>query len=82
VAVRPPPPRGGGGPAAPRTWLEEHEPRVSTVRLEQLMKTDPKAIAVACPFCMTMFTDAAKAKGVEEKLPIKDVVELVAEALS
>jgi len=68
----------GGG----RMWLEEHEPRMSTVRLEQLMKTDPKAIAVACPFCMTMFTDAAKAKGVEEKLPIKDVVELVAEALS
>lgn len=68
----------GGG----RMWLEEHEPRVSTVRLEQLMKTEPKAIAVACPYCMTMFTDAAKAKGVDEKLPIKDVVELVAEALS
>ena len=67
----------GGG----RMWLEEHEPRVSTTRLEQLMKTDPKAIAVACPFCMTMFTDAAKAKGVEEKLVIKDVVELVAEAI-
>lgn len=67
----------GGG----RMWLEEHEPRVNIARWEQLMKTEPKAVAVACPYCMTMFTDAAKAKGMEEKVPIRDVVELVAEAL-
>ncbi len=68
----------GGG----RMWVEEHAPRVSVTRLDQLLKTNPKTVAVACPFCMNMIVDAAKTRGVEEKVAVKDVVELVADALS
>ena len=38
-------------------------------------------IASACPFCMTMMDDAAKVKGVEETVAVKDFAEIVAERM-
>ena len=35
----------------------------------------------ACPFCLSMLDDGAKALGVDEKLARKDIAELVVEAL-
>ena len=69
----------GGG----RMWVEEHEPRVNTARFDQLFSDGnaPSIIGVACPYCMTMLGDAAKGKGKEEVVVIKDVVEIVAEQL-
>ena len=66
----------GGG----RMWMEE-EPtqRVNIRRVEQALETNPDAVAVACPFCMTMIDDGLKAKGMEEKVPALDVMEIVAE---
>jgi Fe-S oxidoreductase len=68
----------GGG----RMWMEE-EPsqRVNTRRIEQALETNPDAVAVACPFCMTMIDDGLKAKGLEEKVPALDVMEIVAAAM-
>jgi Fe-S oxidoreductase len=68
----------GGG----RMWMEE-EPtqRVNTRRVEQALETNPDAVAVACPFCMTMIDDGLKAKGLEEKVPALDVMEIVAGAM-
>src|SRR5215470_6540053 len=68
----------GGG----RMWMEE-EPsqRVNTRRIEQALETNPDAVAVACPFCMTMIDDGLKAKGLEEKVPALDVMEIVAGAM-
>ena len=68
----------GGG----RMWMEE-EPtqRVNTRRVEQALETSPDAVAVACPFCMTMIDDGLKAKGLEEKVPALDVMEIVAGAM-
>jgi Fe-S oxidoreductase len=66
----------GGG----RMWMEE-EPtqRVNVRRVEQALATDPKAVAVACPFCMTMIDDGLKAKGKEEaEVAALDVMEIVA----
>ena len=39
-----------------------------------------RAIAVACPFCMTMITDGVKAQGSE--VPVIDIAEAVAERLA
>jgi Fe-S oxidoreductase len=66
----------GGG----RMWMEE-EPtqRVNTRRVEQLLETNPDAVAVACPYCMTMIDDGIKGKGMEEKVQALDVMELVAD---
>ncbi len=68
----------GGG----RMWMEE-EPtqRVNIRRVEQALETQPDAVAVACPFCMTMIDDGLKAKGMEEKVPALDVMEIVAGAM-
>jgi len=68
----------GGG----RMWMEE-EPtqRVNTRRVEQALDTRPDAVAVACPFCMTMIDDGLKAKGMEDKVPALDVMEIVASAM-
>jgi Fe-S oxidoreductase len=66
----------GGG----RMWMEEEpDKRVNIRRVEQALETDPKAVAVACPFCMTMIDDGLKAKGKEEnEVAALDVMEIVA----
>ena len=38
-------------------------------------------LAVACPKDYVMFTDAVKAAGLEKSLQIRDIIELVEEAL-
>lgn len=66
----------GGG----RMWMEEHiGDRVNHMRLEDLQEAKPQTIASACPFCMTMMTDAARDKEVDIKT--KDLAELIAESL-
>jgi Fe-S oxidoreductase len=65
---------GGGG----RMWLEENiGKRISEMRLEQAIKTKAETVATACPYCLQMFEDAAKVKGVEESLKVRDIAELV-----
>jgi Fe-S oxidoreductase len=69
---------GGGG----RMWLEEDTgQRISELRLSQAMDTHAQVMATACPFCLQMFEDAARVKEVDESLKIRDIAELVAEAL-
>ena len=36
---------------------------------------------LACPFCVTMFEDGVRALNVEERFAVKDIAELVADAL-
>ncbi|MGQ9490659.1 MAG: heterodisulfide reductase-related iron-sulfur binding cluster [Anaerolineae bacterium] len=69
---------GGGGA---RIWMEdEGETRANYNRLAQIQATGCTEVGVACPFCMVMLEDAKGAKGAEE-LVIRDVAEIVAEAL-
>ena len=67
----------GGG----HMWMEETGTRINEVRTEEAMRTGADVIATACPFCIQMFGDGVKAKGVEETLQLKDIAEIVAEAL-
>jgi Fe-S oxidoreductase len=69
---------GAGGA---QMWKEE-EPgtgRVNAARLAEAKATGAEAVAVGCPFCMTMLNDASQADGGE--LKVMDVAELVAERL-
>lgn len=69
---------GGGG----RMWLEENTgERINNLRMQDVIDVSAKTVASACPFCMTMLEDGAKAKGVDEQIARKDIAELVAEAL-
>ena len=70
---------GGGGA---RAWMEEHEGRrVNQMRVEQAMEVNPDVLASACPFCLTMFEDGVKGKGVADRIKTRDIAELVAESL-
>jgi Fe-S oxidoreductase len=70
---------GAGGA---QMWKEE-EPGAQPVnqqRYQEAATTGAKTVAVGCPFCLTMMTDAATKAG--EGVAVKDVVELVAERLT
>lgn len=69
---------GGGG----NVWMEGWGKKgINVIRLEQLQKAEPQTLALACPYCMVMFEDAAKNTGVGETLARKDVAELLLQSL-
>lgn len=68
----------GGG----RMWMEETEgKRVNIERTEEALRTKANAICSACPFCMTMFEDGLKSLGENERVFVKDIAEIVFEAI-
>jgi Fe-S oxidoreductase len=70
---------GGGG----HMWMEEDpDKRVNMRRIEEVIDSGVSCVASACPYCLTMFDDALKAKEAEESVKSLDISELVAEALA
>jgi succinate dehydrogenase/fumarate reductase iron-sulfur protein len=71
----------GGG--AGRVWTEDALPekRPSTNRVHEAVGLDVNTIAVACPYCITTLEDAVKVLDIENKIAVKDILELVKEAL-
>ncbi len=69
---------GAGGA---QMWKEEENgsARVNQTRFAEAKSTGASTLAVGCPFCMAMMTDASKADGGD--IQVKDVAELVAERL-
>ncbi|MEZ4732040.1 MAG: (Fe-S)-binding protein [Caldilineaceae bacterium] len=73
---------GAGGA---QMWKEEEhgvgptaEP-VNVNRFREAEQTGVKTLAVGCPFCLTMLSDAAK--GSKKGMQVKDVAEIIAERL-
>ncbi len=70
---------GAGGA---RMFMEEKiGKRINVERTEEALSLNPDVIASACPFCMTMLTDGVKAKDVAEKVEVKDIAEILLEAV-
>lgn len=69
---------GAGGA---QMWKEEEhgETGVNLSRFKQAAETGADTLAVGCPFCMVMLTDAGKAQGSE--MQVKDIAEIVVEGL-
>ena len=68
----------GGG----RMWMEEHQgKRINIERTEEALSTRASIVASACPFCMTMLADGIKAKEKSDAVQIKDVAEILWEAV-
>ncbi len=51
------------------------------MRLEEALSLSPEGITTACPYCLTMFEDALKAKGIEN-VWARDIAEVVAASIS
>jgi len=69
----------GGG----RIWMEETgiKERPSENRIREAVALGVQYFVVACPKDVTMYRDAVKTAGLEEKIVVKDLIELVEEAM-
>ncbi len=71
---------GAGGA---QMWMEEqNKDRMNVKRTLQLLQSEAKTIATACPFCQTMITDGLKDQSKEESIRQLDVAELLEESCS
>jgi len=70
---------GGGG----RMWAEgtNLQERLAFQRVREAAETGAEVLAVACPFCLLTLEDAVKVQGLDEKLRVMDIMELVDLAL-
>jgi len=55
--------------------------RNSEIRVKDAEALGVDIIATACPFCLLTLEDALKTMGLDEKLQVKDIAELLSEAL-
>jgi Fe-S oxidoreductase/nitrate reductase gamma subunit len=70
---------GAGGA---RMWMEEREgKRINIERTEEALATGAAAIGTGCPFCMTMISDGVKEKNPSIPVEVKDIAELLLEAV-
>ena len=69
---------GGGG----RIWMDTPKgERFSDIRTEQALEKGADIIAVACPYCALNYRDSVLSMGKAEAMQVKDIAELVAQAM-
>lgn len=69
---------GGGG----RVWMETAKgERFSDIRLHQARDVGAEVLVTACPYCITMFEDSRLTLELEDELEIRDITEIVREAM-
>ncbi len=65
---------GGGG----QMWMEtDPNTRINQRRLDEVLSTNSQVVATACPYCMIMFDDAIRSKGLGEEVQVLDIVEVL-----
>ncbi|MBT8312755.1 MAG: (Fe-S)-binding protein [Flavobacteriaceae bacterium] len=70
----------GAGGAQMFKEAEKGDKEVNIARTEEALETRPDIIAAACPVCNTMMSDGVKNKEQEDRIAVKDIAELIAEA--
>jgi Fe-S oxidoreductase len=69
---------GGGG----RIWMETKKgERFSDLRLEQAQEVGAKVLVTSCPYCITNFEDSRLTLEDSEAIEIKDITEIIQEAI-
>jgi Fe-S oxidoreductase len=65
---------GGGG----QMWMEtDANTRINHRRLADAVDSGAKVVATACPYCLLMFDDAIRSKGMGDQIEVKDIAELM-----
>jgi Fe-S oxidoreductase len=66
---------GGGG----HMWMEiDPNTRVNHRRLEQAREANADVVVAACPYCLIMFDDAIRSKGLGEEIQTQEIAEVIA----
>jgi Fe-S oxidoreductase len=69
---------GGGG----RIWMDTPKnERFSDIRLQQAEAIGARVLATACPYCITNFEESRLNLEYDDKLEIKDITEIIQEAI-
>lgn len=70
---------GGGG----QMWMEtDPATRINHRRLDDALATKADVVATACPYCLLMFDDAIRSKGLGERLQVMDIAEVLEKSLA
>ena len=73
---------GGGGGVWLDSFIWEHtEVPLPEQRVKEAARTGADVMAVACPLEVSRFEDAVKTAGLEGQLAVKEITELIAEAM-
>jgi len=65
---------GGGG----QMWMEtDPTTRINHRRLDDALDAKADVVATACPYCLLMFDDAIRSKGIGEKIQVMDIAEVL-----
>jgi len=72
---------GGGGMYLDTFFASKGMERLSDRRVKEAIATGADVLAVACPYETSRFEDSLKVAGWEGKMVVKDIMELLAEAL-
>ena len=71
----------GAGGAQMFKEAEKGTKEINVERMEDALAVKPSVIATGCPFCNTMITDGVKHFEQEHTIAVKDIAELIAEAV-
>jgi Fe-S oxidoreductase len=70
---------GGGG----RIWMDTLKgERFSDIRLDQALAVGAEELVTSCPYCITNFEDSRLTMEYEDRLKIKDIMEIVQDVIA
>ena len=62
-------------------WVDIPGERLAEIRMRNAAEMGAEIVATACPFCLLTFEDAVKTTGLEGKIQIMDIAELLSQAI-
>jgi len=69
---------GGGG----QMWMEtDANTRINHHRLSDAVETGAQVVATACPYCLLMFDDAIRSKGMGDQIEVMDLAEILVDQI-
>jgi Fe-S oxidoreductase len=70
---------GGGG----QMWMEtDADKRINQHRLDDALQVEADMVATACPYCLLMFDDAIRSKGLGDQIQVMDISEIIERQLA
>lgn len=62
-------------------WVDVPGERLAEIRMKNAAEMGAEIVATACPFCLLTFEDAVKTTGLEGKIQVMDIAELLSQAI-